>query len=1702
MELKKEEERKNKSLLFRAGKALAWILASLIFLIILVFILIQTSFVQNFARKKIVSYLENKLKTRVDIGTLDIKFPSSLCLQNVFLEDQSKDTLFYGEKVKVDINLLALISKNISIQEITLNGMVAKVKRPDSVFNFQFIINAFSSTGQNSTSQNNKDTSRLKINIDRILINKTRIVYKDSFTGDDMELAIGHFDAKISTFDPWHALFDFPSVTLQGLKGYFYQLKPLEEPVNESLSQATAEPQNDLQFLNKEINLSDIDVAYNSEPSDIKTSFKIGKATLHPKSIDLKNMFFNLKDASLNNSDIAIETNASGKAPAAPEDRSTTSSSPSMKILSDNITVKNLNLKYDDNSAPKALSGMDYSHLGIQQLSVNSSGVEYSSDTIIASIKSASMKEKSGFVLNHLTTDFSMNPTGVSLQNLLLTTPGSEIKKSAIISYPSLEAIKNDPGKLGLDIDLQGSKISVKDLWIFVPQLKDRTASLSPGANIYADIKVTGKVNNLNFKKLMVKGLNATDINAGGMVKGLPDPKKWYADLSIHKFQTSRRDLLSLIPKNTLPKTITLPQSILAKGIIKGGMNNLFSDLAINTPLGHAKIKGKLINITDKNKAVYDISLNATHLEMGKLMQNPKWGPLTGDFEAKGKGYDWQTANAFFTGNINSITLNGYAYHNIKAEGSIADKSFTIKTSVADSNFTASLTATGLFSGGFPTLHLEATIDSIKTMPLHFTSTPVFYHGQIKGNFQNMTPDSLDGNLIVSNSILVNNGKRITLDSLTLNAENGPDDQSIALKSDFLSASIKGKFKLTQLADIFQQSIDPYFSFTWQKDTTKTEPYRFALNVQITNNAALNPFLPLLTQLKPISLSGEFASDSGWDVSLYSPHMVLGTSVIDSLNLNAGTKKGSLIFNTSLRRFISGASFSVYATALDGTIQNNKIDFTLNIKDQNFKNKYTINGKVDHHDLNKYVFSLNPDSLFLNYNRWVVNAENKIIFFNKGINASNFILSRDRQELGINSADTAANSPLHIDFKNFKIETITGFIQNDSLAIAGLLNGNAVVKNVQTHPAFTLDLTVSNFSVYKDTIGNLSLKVDNPGSNKYHAEVSLKGNGNDLSIDGHYAVKPTNSSYDFAVNIKNLQMKAVEAFSHGALKNASGTLYGKVALNGSLDQPNIDGSIHFNNTAFNVRMLNNVFKIDNQSVAIITNKGIELNKFSIHDNNDNAIVIDGAVNTTDFQNYIFDLKINARNFHAINSSSKDNQLFYGKMVFSTKLSIKGTPAHPVIDGSLTINDKTDFTVVLPQSQPGVESREGIVRFVDKSSMAGDSLFMKPYDTLKSSPLQGYDVSLNIRVDKEAIFTVIVDAGNGDNLKLKGTAQLTAGIDASGKITLAGSYDIDEGSYDLSFNFLQRKFIIQKGSRIVWTGDPTTAQMNVTGIYKANAAPYDLVQDQIQSSSADANLYKQKLPFEVHLILQGELLKPQISFDIVLPQDKNYNVPDAVTSTVETKLAQLRQQTGDMNKQVFALLLLNRFVGEDPFSSGAGSADAGTLAMQSVSKILSEQLNQLAQNLVQGIDINFNLATTQDYSTGTQQNRTNLNVGVSKKLLNDRLTVTVGSDFELQGPLQANEQQNNIAGNISVNYKLSKDGKYMLRAYRKNDYTDVIQGYVIETGIGFIISVDYNKFKEIFSTREQRRKKREIRKSNKSQQANNKYNTEVLKNEAE
>ena len=92
--------------------------------------------------------------------------------------------------------------------------------------------------------------------------------------------------------------------------------------------------------------------------------------------------------------------------------------------------------------------------------------------------------------------------------------------------------------------------------------------------------------------------------------------------------------------------------------------------------------------------------------------------------------------------------------------------------------------------------------------------------------------------------------------------------------------------------------------------------------------------------------------------------------------------------------------------------------------------------------------------------------------------------------------------------------------------------------------------------------------------------------------------------------------------------------------------------------------------------------------------------------------------------------------------------------------------------------------------------------------------------------------------------------------------------------------------------------------------------------------------------------------------------------------------------------------------------------------------------------------------------------------VSKNFLNDRLSVTVGKNFGVEGQdgsaKAAQQKGSRFLPDVTVNYKLSTDGKYLIRAYNKNQFEVILDGYVVETGLAFIVTMDYEKFKELFT----------------------------------
>jgi len=1641
-------------------RVLLWCVGSIVALLLLLTILIQLPSIQNYAKDKAITYLHNKIKTKVSLDRILIKFPKDVVLEGFYFEDQKKKVLLAGKRLEVDVDLFKLISSELEINSVSLENTTANISRDkNGVFNFDYIIKAFESK---EPKVEDPDSKPFKISVVDVNLDNINFNFKDDFAKNDVKVKLTHFDTKFNKFELDKMNFDIPNINLNGLKLVLDQdaVEKIAEVSVETVD--TISKRKDFKLKLDKINLSKIDVSYDNKDSKLDSGIKLGNLDLTVNEIDLNKQLLDFNSFELKNLNGNLRLGVKDKQMKAPSLDSTSIKQTGWKVKLNDVDIQNIVFKFDDMQSKPTQKGIDYSHLDLSKFNLKGEKLYYGNGVISGNIKSLSANEKRGLEIQSLKTNFFYGPKNASLENLYIRTPQTLLQNKIKIKYASLDALKKDLGNLTLDANLNQSKIGFKDVLLFAPDLqKTNPFKSNPNAVLYLNTRLSGKIKDLDIPQFEMSGIGTTRVSLSGKITGLPNAQKAYYDLNIKKLSSTSKDVYGFIPTGTIPKNIQLPSQFNLQGKFKGSVQNFKTNLALNSSFGNAKVDA-LFDQRVKKQEKYDATVYLLDFDLGRLIKNDSIGKITLKAKVKGKGLDPKTAQAELDGLVQKAVFNKYTYRDLALKGNIKNGTFAVKSGMNDPNLNFNLAASGNTKDKYPSIQLKLNLDIADLEKLNLHAGPMKLRGNIDADIANSNPDFLNGKVFLSNVQILQEAEPIVLDSVRIIAFSDESRNNIKISSQFLKAEVDGKYKLTTLAAAVKKSLSKYLDLQNPKVNGESDEQRLAFTLTVDNDPLIFKLIPKLTGLEPIKITGKYnnVTDS-LEIKGTIPRIVYNNNTIADGKINIEAKENALEYQISVATIESG-SMKIPFTNLSGNVQNNILTYALEVQDAKEKQQYYIAGNLNRDD-SKNIFKIDAENFVLNYDKWNIDPENAVEFGGKRLYINKFYLDNAGNELKIQSQGTQDNTPLEVDFVNFKIETILNMVKKDEMLMQGLINGNAVVENVMTSPTFTSDIKITDFAFKEEPVGDLEIKVDNKTSNILAANVNLTGQDNDLKLIGNYTINDGN--LDFNVDMNKLNIKSIQGFTMGNITEGKGYLSGNFKITGNASAPKIGGELNFNDTAFRVTQLNSYFKTDQEKITF-SNDVISFDKFTLIDENDNELSLDGTIQSPDFRKYNFGLTVVANDFRAIHSKAADNDLFYGDLFLDTKLNVKGTLESPVINGNIKINKETKFSVVLPQSDPSIADREGIVEFVNE-----DNLYLKQtveiQEKLNQSELKGMDVSVDITIDKEAELTLVIDKGNGDYLNLKGEAQLTGGIDPSGKTTLTGKYEFTDGAYEMNFNMIRRKFNIQKGSSITWNGEPTMATLNITAIYKVETAPIDLLGNQLGSvSSTVKNTYKQKIPFETHLKMKGELLKPEISFDIVLP-DGNYDVSSDIVSASQAKLEQLRQEPAELNKQVFALLLLNRFIGENPFASESGGTSAESLARQSVSKILSQQLNDLAGELIKGVQLEFDLESTDDYTTGTRENRTDLNVGVSKKLLDDRLKVTVGSSFGVEGQERANEESTNIAGDVALDYQLTKDGRYMVRAYRKNEYQVAVEGQVIETGVAFIITMSYNKFRELF-----------------------------------
>jgi translocation and assembly module TamB len=1670
-----------------------WVLGSIFFLLLIVVVGINTRPGKNFVRERAVAFLRDKLKTEVHIGDLDYDLPKMIVLRNVLLKDQAKDTLLSARQIKLDIAMLKLINSNVSIQQVYLDGVYSHIYRRqnDTAFNFDYIVKAFVSQGTDTSGVVTDTSARLTMNLDRLVLRDVHLKFDDQAGGVRMAYDVGDLTLTMRQLDPEKMIFRANRLYANNLKAQIIQGKSYLPETPDTSAPVT------FQLGADELNLNNVYYNQQSLTNQFFMDIRVGKLLAHPQNIDIPNQSIAIRDFSLDNSQVNVLMR--GRAAELAQEVADTlidqDIAPPMKwrVTAGDLNLNQIGFALNDETQKRLPSGIDYAHMDVQGLVLQAEDVNYTTDTIAGTIHQLAAREKSGLDIRSLKTRFEYNPQGGYLRDLYLQTSRTILQDYASIRYPSLDAVAKNPNLMQMDIHLENSIVGMSDVLLFAPQLEAQPFFRKHrNGMVKLEADVEGRLNELDIQRLYVSGLGSTEVDVSGALYGLPDANKMSYNLRIARLQSSRNDIETLLPPATL-KQIRLPDRFGATGTISGTSLAYKPNLVIITTDGNASVNGMVDMSRGTGRERYDLAVKTQALQLGRIIRNPQIGVLSADIRARGTGFDINSMNTTARGTIHAAGFNGYTYRDIRFNGNVAGKKATVNLVSNDPNAHLQLDGTAQFAGEYPAIYADAMIDSIDLQALNFYSSEMRFHGKVHADIAELNPDYPRGVVTVDNPIMTTNGKRYFLDSLYIvSAPSADSGNNIVVNAQTIDARIWGHTPLTKIGDIVQHHINRHYTLNdsvylsrGNSPVPKGVPASYDLNLtaRIEDNPILQAFVPDLQDLDTVRVEGGLSPGRIF-LNADAPRIKYMNYNIAEAAVRVNGTDSALTYAASLDR-VYQKSIDIWYANVSGRLSTNALTSNISIADRDSNQRFHLSGLLQRNG-NEQVLQLNPD-LMLNYKTWNVNQPNRIVFAQQGFYVQNFGISSGAESILVNSQSPTFNAPLRADISNFLLSNITQIISQDTLLANGVLAGNINLQRFNPDPQVTSQLGITDLSVLGDTVGNVDINVRSASENAIDAQVGITGFGNNITLNGLYYPTPVNgNNFDMTLGLNPLNVAAFEGAAQHQIQNTSGYLRGDLRVQGTLAAPSLNGQIQTDELRTTITMLGAPFYFPSEPIRF-NGQNVIFNDFDIRDSAGNLATLNGRMN---FQEMNVAMRLRANNWQAMSSTPQQNKDFYGRLFLSTNMSVNGPVASPSIDGSLNILKGTSVNVTIPTNEERMQEGEGVVEFVDMTHPNNQYILVpRNHDSVRkiAQVPVGSDINLNVTTDEEAEFSVIVDEGTGDFVRIRGVANLNTMVMPDGTLGLTGTYEIRDGYYQFSYNFIRREFRVQPGSTIVFSGDPTQAELNVTAFYEANVPPYDLVSRQVQDP-AELVYFKQRLPFEVQMKLSGPMMQPTLAFDIVLPEEKNYRVAGEVSDLVQARLNQLRTQPSELNKQVFALIILNRFVAEDPFQNGAGGGGAEALARQSVSRFVSEQLNKFAGGLISGLDLTLDLQTSEDYTTGERRNRTDLSVGASKRLLNDRLTVNVGNNFQLEGPRSNSTQGTSyIPGNIAIDYDLSADRRYRVRFFRRDEETGELDGNVISTGASFILQVDYNRFRQVLMSRrkrqqlmEERRKQRQER----------------------
>ena len=1196
------------------------------------------------------------------------------------------------------------------------------------------------------------------------------------------------------------------------------------------------------------------------------------------------------------------------------------------EILFDQIILNNVNFKYKNLKVDTVITGINFDDIEVTRINGIFENLNTKDHVIQANIKDLTLKEKSGFYLKNLSTLASIDTNAIELQNLLLVTGSTRLTDYFQMKFNRFKDFNDYVNKVYMKANFKESQISSRDIAFFAPELKNMKLDIS------IDGKISGYVNDLKARKLAVKAGNATYIKGDFNMKGLPNWEQTFMDMKIELAATNKKDLDEILTDITGKKMKSIPPiinkfgNINFSGSFTGFQNDFIAYGEFKTKIGRIKSDVNM-KIDKKGIPSYSGNIKSFDFNLGELLDEKNLGKITSEVYVKGKGTAIDDLKEQLNGNISYVDFNNYRYRNLKVNGTFEKKLFVGNLTINDKNLQLEFDGGVNLNPKLPIFNFKATIKNAQLKALNLYKNPIKVDATFSTNFSGNNLENIQGDLSIQKVRLNNSTGIYNIDSVLLTANGVGIERSLSIKSDILDASINGQYDLSTIVSYYKAIAKTYVpSLDTQFIKYNTQIFNFRLKVKRFEPIA-ELILPGLKIDDQALLVGNFDSRNNiatlnGSIKKISYKGVTANNII----IDENTTQDQLQAIVTADRIDLNDSLYIKNVNISNLLRNDSLALNIKLSNADDDNQLDLNGLVEFSSDVTAKISILPSDLKINNEDWTIQDKVAINFNNGKTQIDNFDLSNGNQLItvdGILSDDP--KDLLLVGFKDFNLKTLNPFFKTLGLKLNGNLNGKTRLYNVMNKVSVSNSLTIDSLTFNDTYIGKLT------DTSSFDQTKNLANIYTQIVTDRQESFRATGNinlkekNLDLIVKLEESKLTLLEPLLKKLVSNLKGNITADLTVKGDFEKPVINGEISFDKGQMTVNYLKTTYIITDK--VAVNNTIIKLDALTLNDIEGNKAIAYGTVDLNNLDNPDIQAELFATNFMALNTTSKDNPVYYGKAFTSGKFTFRG----PTDDMTINIDAKAEKGTIfnLPLNSSETVSDKDFITFVSKDTTK---------IAAKKPSFNGLKMNFKLKVDPNSTANIYTILGK---LSGRGNAELELKINTAGDFEMKGDYIIENGIFDFTAQeVINKRFDIRQGGTIRWTGNPTTAQINLKAIYALRASLTDLytaANRDITSSNAT-----QRVQTEVEMGLTESLLQPKINLDIFFPANP----------AVKQELQAYFNDGDNLNIQAFSLIIQRRF------APGTGKENIGQQLGSVTTSTATELIFNQFNNLLSALNLNF------------------------------------------------------------------------------------------------------------------------------------------------